>query len=128
VWFKLTDKTYYGTIITLFGAVITILGNFWLIPYAGYTGSSWAALLCYFGMTVLCYVTGQRNYPIPYNLLRGSGYLLFALLLYSFSETLRFQVKSISDQLLATGFHLLLILFFAGAAYVFERKQLQPSS
>jgi O-antigen/teichoic acid export membrane protein len=32
VWFKLTDKTYYGTIISLAGALITIVLNFILIP------------------------------------------------------------------------------------------------
>jgi len=128
VWFKLTDKTYYGTIISVFGALITILGNYWLIPYAGYTGSSWAALLCYLGMTVLCYITGQKNYPIPYNLFQGLGYLLFALVLFSLSETFRFPVRSISDQILATGFHFFLVLFFIGTAYAFERKQLHSTS
>ena len=51
VWFKLTDKTYYGTIITVGGAIITIAANYVLIPIAGYLGSSWATLLCYFSMT-----------------------------------------------------------------------------
>jgi O-antigen/teichoic acid export membrane protein len=52
VWFKLTNQTYYGTLITLLGAGVTIGGNFLLIPVAGYMGSSIAALLCYFTMAV----------------------------------------------------------------------------
>ncbi len=54
VWFKLTDKTYYATIITVAGAIITIAANYVLIPMAGYLGSSWATLLCYFSTTAIC--------------------------------------------------------------------------
>jgi len=32
VWFKLTNKTYFGTWITIFGVIITFLFNFILIP------------------------------------------------------------------------------------------------
>ena len=126
IWFKLTDKTYYGTLITFIGAAVTILGNYLLIPYAGYTGSSWAALLCYLSMTILCYITGQRNYPIPYNILQGLGYLLLALVLFRISEAFPITVNSIGDQLIASAIHLIPVLVFIGVAYAYERKKLQP--
>jgi len=66
IWFKVTDKTHYGTIITLFGAALTIGLNFWLIPAYGIMGSSIVTLTCYFGMTAMCYIIGQRFYPVPY--------------------------------------------------------------
>ncbi|RZK30828.1 MAG: polysaccharide biosynthesis protein [Hymenobacter sp.] len=50
VWFKLTDKTYYGTYIGAAGAVLTVGLNFVLIPVLGYMGSAWATLACYFLM------------------------------------------------------------------------------
>src|SRR5690606_32676600 len=59
VWFKLTDQTYYGTMITLVGVVVTFVANYYLIPVSGYVGSSIAALLCYFVMAVICYFMGQ---------------------------------------------------------------------
>ena len=68
VWFKVTDRTYFGTIITLFGAMITIGLNYWLIPAYGILGSSLVTLICYFVMTVMCYGFGQRYYPVPYTL------------------------------------------------------------
>ena len=70
VWFKITDRTIYGTWITGFGALITIASNYLLIPYFGITGSAFVTFLCYFSMTLLCYVSGQRYYPIPYTLRR----------------------------------------------------------
>ncbi len=71
VWFKLTDRTYFGTILTAGGAVITIAANYVLIPVAGYMGSSWATLLCYFSMAAACYWFGQKYYPIPYAVGKG---------------------------------------------------------
>jgi O-antigen/teichoic acid export membrane protein len=66
VWFKLTDKTYYGTYIGAAGAVLTIALNFVLIPILGYLGSAWATLTCYFMMAGLCWWLGERHFPVPY--------------------------------------------------------------
>jgi O-antigen/teichoic acid export membrane protein len=81
VWFKLTDRTYAGTITTLVGVAITLAGNYWLIPIAGYEGSAWASLACYTGMAIVCYMWGKKHFPVPYRLATDSAYLLgsFAL-------------------------------------------------
>ena len=78
VWFKLTDKTYYGTYIGVGGAVLTVALNFLLIPFLGYTGSALATLVCYFGMAILCWRLGERHFPVPYPALRLGLWLLFA--------------------------------------------------
>jgi len=119
VWFKLTDKTYFGTIITLVGAFITIAGNFILIPVAGYMGSSIAALLCYFTMAAVCYVIGQRHYPIPYTVIKDLGYIII-----TWCIILAVSTVSFSTQLANTGFHLLIILIFCGGVFLIERKNL----
>jgi O-antigen/teichoic acid export membrane protein len=66
VWFKITDKTYFGTLFTAGGALITVLANYLLIPVLGYLGSALAALLCYAGMAAACYIFGQKYFPVPY--------------------------------------------------------------
>jgi len=81
IWFKLTDRTYYGTIITIGGAVITIASNFLLIPIFGYWGSSLATLICYLSMTIACYLLGQKFYPIPYSTFKSLAYILITTLL-----------------------------------------------
>ncbi|MHA7877742.1 MAG: lipopolysaccharide biosynthesis protein [Bacteroidota bacterium] len=68
IWFKLTDKTYYGTWLTSIGALITIILNRLLIPQIGYWGSVWATVASYAVMCLLCYYWGQKYYPIPYRL------------------------------------------------------------
>ena len=81
VWFKLTDKTYYGTYIGAGGAVLTIALNFLLIPVLGYMGSAIATLACYFMMAVLCWRLGERHFPVPYPVVRLSLWLGLAVVL-----------------------------------------------
>lgn len=119
VWFKLTDKTYYGTFITVGGAVLTIVLNFILIPTWGYVGSSWASLACYFSMAMACYLIGQKHYPIPYKVVAGMGYILFAIMLIVINSLLSF-----SSQTLTTIIHMAMIMIFVGVAFVIERKSL----
>jgi O-antigen/teichoic acid export membrane protein len=117
VWFKLTDKTYYGTIITVGGAVVTIAANYILIPIGGYMGSSWATLICYFGMTAACYFLGQRFYPIPYTVSKDLGYIIITtLLVYAVNSV------SIADQWLASSFHAIVIVVYLMIIYFVERK------
>jgi O-antigen/teichoic acid export membrane protein len=82
-WFKIADKTYYGSYISGGGAVVTILLNLILIPSMGYMGSATATLICYAGMAMVCYVLGQKYYPIPYPIVTLGLYLLGAIMLLS---------------------------------------------
>ncbi len=122
VWFKVTDKTYFGTIITAGGALLTVLLNYLLIPIAGYTGSSWVALIVYALMAIACYVLGQRYYPIPYRILADSCYVLATFLLIFLTSKI-----TLADLWLSLVFHIGVILLFIAAAYIIERKWWMPS-
>lgn len=120
VWFKLTDKTHWGTIIAIIGAIITILANFILIPRYGYEGSSIATLLCYFSMTVICYAIGQKYFPIPYNILKSGGYIVATItLVYAVNEI------AISNTWLALTFHAGVIAAYLVAVFFLEREGLR---
>lgn len=122
VWFKLTDKTYYGTLITIGGVTITILANYILIPLAGYEGSALAALLCYAGMTVICYLLGQKFYPIPYHITKAIIYIvLTTILVYAVNSI------NIPDQIMATSFHMAVIFVYLIVVYLIEGKALRQS-
>lgn len=81
-WYKLTDKTYYGSYIAIGGALVTIGLNILLIPTLGFRGSAWATLACYFSMAAVSYVLGQRFMPIPYNLPKLLGYFITPIMFY----------------------------------------------
>jgi O-antigen/teichoic acid export membrane protein len=122
VWFKLTDKTFYGTIITIGGAIITILANYLLIPIAGYWGSSWATFICYFSMTVACYLLGQKFYPIPYNVTKSMAYVIATMaIVYGVG------LISITDQWLASAFHAIVFFVCLFVIYLLEKKSFKQT-
>lgn len=85
IWYKLTNQTVFGMLLSFGGAFVTILLNVLLIPKMGYMGSGWATFACYFVMMVLSYYFGQKYYPVRYNLRKIVLYLGLALFLYFFT-------------------------------------------
>lgn len=79
VWYKITDRTKFGAYISMFGAMITLGLNVWLIPIMGYKGSALATLAAYSSMVLLSYVFSRKYYPIPYNLNKIGAYLFFSI-------------------------------------------------
>lgn len=82
LWYKLTDRTIWGTWFSLMGLGVTIVMNILLVPRIGFMGCAWAAFACYGIMMVASYFVGQHYYPIPYDLIRISCYLMAALTLW----------------------------------------------
>jgi O-antigen/teichoic acid export membrane protein len=119
VWFKLSDKTHYGTIITFIGVVVTIAGNYLLIPLAGFMGSSITAFLCYFSMTVFCFAWGQRYYSIPYNVRAALVYITI-----SFALVYIVNAIPIENSVAASFFHLIVLAGFVMLIYRKEKAYL----
>jgi O-antigen/teichoic acid export membrane protein len=82
IWYKLSTNTRSGAYITLIGAAITLLINYFFIPHFGYMASAWATFLCYASMMVISYVWGQRVYPVPYPWKKLVAYMVIVALLY----------------------------------------------
>ncbi|MBC7922271.1 MAG: polysaccharide biosynthesis protein [Ferruginibacter sp.] len=121
VWFKLSDKTGYGTLITATGAVVAVVGNGLLIPVMGYLGCAVTFALSCFVMMALCYGLGQQHYPVPYNLKSAAGYVGGAALLIGLANQLAFD-----NPFVASAFHLLLCGLFGVGIYLLERKKPGP--
>jgi O-antigen/teichoic acid export membrane protein len=120
IWYKLSDQTNKGAVISLVGAGITIVANIILIPLYGYTGAAWATLICYVSMAVICYVMGANYYPIPYNTFKVLLFIAVALVLYFvhlWMVPLLPQTKIVQN-----GVHGLFLLIFIVFAWLFERN------
>lgn len=76
IWYKLSDRTGLGALISILGSGLTIGLNILWIPHFGYMGSAWATLACYAFMVVLSWLLGRIFYPVPYPLGKISFYLL----------------------------------------------------
>jgi O-antigen/teichoic acid export membrane protein len=82
LWYKLTDKTIWGTWFSLLGLAVTIVLNVLLVPRFGYMGCAWAAFCCYGVMMIASYYVGRAKYPIGYNVPRLMMYVAIAAVLY----------------------------------------------
>jgi O-antigen/teichoic acid export membrane protein len=120
IWYKLVNKTWYGIFYTFIGAIITIFLYFLLIPIIGYYGAAIAKLVCYIIITALCYVGGQRNYPIPYQISRFALYTLLAITLFLIGYFVNFEIYIISF-----FFRLLLIIVFLYVVSIIEKLNLR---
>ena len=112
-WYKVTDRTKIGTVISWIGALITIVLNLVLLKKFGFMVSAWATLAAYFTMMVLSYFLGQKYYPIPYRI-KNISLCLVLLTVFSY----------ISYELFNANFWIgnLLFLIFTGIIIYSEKS------
>jgi O-antigen/teichoic acid export membrane protein len=117
IWYKLSGKTQFGAFLTLFGAAITLIANYLLIPKIGYLGAAWATLLCYASIMVFSYYLGKKYYFVRYDIKRIIGYwglAIFIYLLSNYSNHLTITSRVVINSLL--------LIAFAVTVYWFELK------
>jgi len=82
VWYKLSNRTMAGAWITVIGAVITLIINYFFIPYFSYMACAWATFACYGSMMVVSFIWGQKAYRIPYAWKKLTAYIVIVVLLF----------------------------------------------
>ena len=117
IWYKLTEKTIYGAYLAVFGAIITIVLNFLLIPSIGFLGSAIATLACYFLMAVASYALANKHFPVPYNLRRISLYFFLMIGVYFILYYTNFTAI----------INLLFVLTYLLCIYVLERPKIKKN-
>jgi len=118
VWFKITGKTLSGAMIAVTGMVITLVLNFLLIPKMGYMGAAWATFFCYGSMMIISWVAGRRHYPVPYDVLRISAFVLLAVLLYYLSTVFKG-----SGQTVGLFYNFLLLMVYVIVVLIIEKTR-----
>jgi O-antigen/teichoic acid export membrane protein len=121
VWYKITGKLRWGTIITLWGAALTLVLNALFIPRYGMWASAWATFICYTTMMLLSYFLGQKYYPVPYNLRKLGTYLGAAALLFAIHAAVAPFLSTVGHLLAGAG----LMLSFFLLMVRMERTELQ---
>ncbi len=120
VWYKLTNKTHLGAVISIIGAVLTIIINILFIPQYGYVASAWATLAAYGSMMLISWLWGQKHYKIHYPAMQILFYFAFAISIYW-----GFQYLNIASVVVQIGVSSLLLMFFVIVAFLMERKELK---
>ncbi len=122
IWYKIKDKTHIGALISIGGAVITLLIAFLMVPKIGYEAMAWATLGCYFFMASAGYLTGRYYYPVPYPVLRIGLYIGSAIL---FIWVGNFLSAEISNPFILFLSSTVLFVTYLVIWYRIERKTLQ---
>jgi O-antigen/teichoic acid export membrane protein len=126
LWYKLSGDTHYGAWFSIIGAVVTIILLLTLVPVFGYMGAAWATLICYGLMMILSYITGQKRYPIPYDLKALLVLLTSAILVAFLNKQLQHFISS--DTIKETLKILLLLIYIAFAWKVIKSSNLKISN
>lgn len=128
IWYKLTDRTLLGAMVSIGGALLTIVLNVAFVPAYGFAASAWATFACYFSMALVSYVLGQRYYPVQYDLKSFFSYFTIALVFYFSYTYLNAHVAAVNAwppfvlSSLFMGAFLLIVWFIDG------RKLLKPAA
>lgn len=107
IWFKLSNKTNFAIIITLIGAMLTIIINLIFVPKYSYNASAYAHVISYGTMVVVSYFLGKKFYPIPYKLSQILVYFVTGFAIYFIDQYIEIGI-TIFDYL----FKLILLLLF----------------
>jgi O-antigen/teichoic acid export membrane protein len=88
VWYKITDRTIWGTWFSLLGLIITLAINIIFVPKYGFIACAWAAFSCYGIMMIASYAVGRWKHPIEYNIARLFTYFVVAIGLWGLSTVI----------------------------------------
>lgn len=124
IWYKLGNKTIAGAYITLIGAAITILINYFFIPYFSYLACAWATFACYGSMMVISFIWGQKEYPIPYVWKKLVAYIAIVVLIFIIHAIAVYFYKPLWFSLLLGSLLFVLFAWFIGLVESKELKQL----
>lgn len=117
LWYKLTDKTIWGTWFSLLGLAVTIGLNVLLVPRIGYMGCAWTSFACYGVMMVASYFVGRAKHPLRYPVGRIAAYFAGAIILYVLGELATIDGSPWMTMALRTP----LLLVYLFAVLKFER-------
>lgn len=122
IWYKLTNKNMIGAMITLSGAVITVVLNVLLIPKWHYLGAAIATFCCYLFMMIASYMLGQKYYPVPYARKKLIAYIALVVMIYGVHRGLLYLWNNIWFSIGTATLLLTLFMFFISKV---ERKELE---
>jgi len=97
-WYKLTDKTWWGAILSACGAAVMIGVNVAFVPKFGYVACAWGGFAGYFVAMVLSWIAGRGKMDVKYDTGRIAFFSLAFLVLAAGVLALQ-RIESVPVQL-----------------------------
>ncbi len=93
IWYKLTDRTKWGTYFSLIACAVTVLVILLFVPKFGFIACAWASFFSNLLIMVLSYFFGQKYFPIAYKVAPAAINSAVAVAIFFVSFlTARFQM------------------------------------
>ena len=113
-WYKLSDQTHWGAIMSAIGAAVMIAVNVIFVPKIGYWACAWGGLAGYGTAMVLSWMIGQKKYPIKYDMKSiGLFAVLTALIFAGYRGLEKIGLSAVLCMVIGT----LMLLAFCGCVY-----------
>ena len=82
-WYKLTDQTWWGAVISAIGAVVMIAVNVVLVPHIGYWACAWGGFTGYGIAMLLSWIIGRGKLAVPYDYKSILLFTVFAVAIFA---------------------------------------------
>ncbi len=115
IWYKLTDRTKWGSYFSLAACIITVLIIVIFVPKFGFMACAWASFASNFVVMAASYFIGQKYFPIAYRVKSGIFYFALAMILWGAAVYVPLERKIVS-----LAFKTALLLVFAAVVVVRE--------
>mgnify|MGYP002625199674 FL=1 len=81
-WYKLSDQTWWGAVMSACGAAVMIAINVLLVPRIGYRACAWGGFAGYGTAMLMSWIIGQRKRPVRYDYKGMAPFVAFAAVIY----------------------------------------------
>lgn len=110
-WYKLTDQTWWGAVMSGIGAAVMIAVNVLFVPRMGYMACAWGGFAGYGTAMLLSYFIGQRKFPVPYATKDILAYTLLAMALFAVSQGVSRHVPTVAALAVNTALFAVYIVY-----------------
>lgn len=90
IWYKINNKTRLGAVISVIGALVTIVLLVIYVPIYGFKAAAITTLVSYLIMTIISYWLGRKHYPVDYDMKQLICLILLSVGLYYITEYIDF--------------------------------------
>ena len=81
-WYKLTDQTWWGAIMSAAGAAVMIAVNVIFVPKIGYWACAWGGFAGYGTAMLMSWLIGRRKYRVDYDMRSIAKYVVISFAYY----------------------------------------------
>ncbi len=115
IWYKLTDRTKWGSYFSIVACIITVLIIVIFVPKFGFMACAWASFFSNFVVMAASYFIGQKYFPIAYRVKSGVFYFVIAMILWGAAVYVPLEGK-----ILSLAFKTVLLIVFVAVIIVKE--------